>query len=92
MNVHARVVREVLNHLYQQIITPLASDRERLRIGLLAVDQLDPPAVYNLDGMTMAQVQAAVEGGLVSAATALAHENENAKRKSLTAWLEERIG
>jgi hypothetical protein len=91
MNVHARVVREVLNHLYRQIPTPLASDRERLRIGLKAVDQLDPPASYNLVGLTVAQVQAAVEGKLVSAAVALAHENENTKRKGLTAWLEERV-
>jgi hypothetical protein len=90
MNVHARVVREVLKRLYSQIQSPLASDRERLRIGLKAVDQLDPPKSYNLSGLTVAQVQAAVEGKRVSAAEALAHEHANMKRKGLTAWLEER--
>jgi hypothetical protein len=92
VNTHARVVREVLNHFFNRIPDPLASDIERRRIALKAIDQLAPtPSTFDLEGATIAQVQAAVEGNLVSVAAALAHENENAKRKSLTAWLEDRV-
>lgn len=91
MNRHKRVVREVLNHLYARISGPLASDKERHRIALVALDQLSPDdKPFSLDGLTVAQVQSAVEGKKVTAEEALEYELVNANRKSLVAWLKER--
>jgi hypothetical protein len=91
VNQHKRVVRDVLNHLYARISGPLASDLERHRIGLVALDQLAPDETpFSLDGLTVAQVQAAVEGKKVTVAQALEYELANANRKSLVAWLKER--
>lgn len=92
MNKHKRVVRDVLNRLYARISGPLASDRERHRIALLALDQLAPDdeVALPLDGLTVAEVQTAVEAGKVSVAAALAYELAHANRKTLVAWLKER--
>jgi hypothetical protein len=80
-----------LNFLYARISGPLASDQERHRIALVALDQLAPDkAPFDLDGLTVAQVQTAVEGKKVTAAAALEYELANANRKGLTAWLKER--
>lgn len=92
MNDHKRVVREVLNHLYGRIPVPFASDLERHRIALIALDALAPDVTpaFDLSGLTVAQVQTAIEGGKVSAAVALEYELQNSNRKSLIAWLKER--
>lgn len=91
MSKHKQVVKETLTYFYSRIQAPKASGKERLRIARLALDQLEPEApTFSLDGMTVAQVQTAVEGGKVSAEAALEHESANAGRKTLIGWLEER--
>lgn len=92
MSKHKEIVKHTLNYLYGRIDNPMASDRERHRISLLALDQLEPEAPrFSLEGSTIAQVQSAVEGGLVSAQEALEFERANGERKTLMAWLEERL-
>ena len=91
MNQHKRVVKETLNFLYARITGPLASDRERHRIALVALEQLAPTApTFDMNGATVAQVQTAVEGKAITAVDALKHEYENANRKTLINWLLER--
>lgn len=91
MNQHKRVIREVLNFLYARISIPLATDLERLRISLVALEKLAPDEQpFNLDGLTVAQVQTAVEADKVTVEEALAYEMQNSNRKSLIAWLKER--
>lgn len=48
--------------------------------------------VKPVDGLTVAQVQAAVESGAIAAADALRRERESGfPRKTLIAWLEDRL-
>ena len=91
MTDHKRVVLDTLDHLYACIPAPSATDRERHRIARMAVDRMEPEAkLADLAGMNIAQVQAEVEAGRVTAVDALAFEEANGKRKSLITWLEER--
>lgn len=91
MNQHKRVVKETLNFLYARITGPSASDRERHRIALVALEQLSPSEpTFDMNGATVAQIQTAVEAKVITAADALKHEYENANRKTLVSWLLER--
>lgn len=92
MSKHKQVIKETLAYFYSRIQMQKASDKERFRIANLALEQLEPEAPsFSLDGMTVAQVQTAVEGGKVSAQAALEHEIANAGRKTLIGWLEEKV-
>jgi hypothetical protein len=96
MNEHAEVIRECLNYLYRRIPEPLARDKARHRIGLKALSMLAgaPNSKPSMDvtGLTVAQVQSAVEAGKVTAADALQQESSGKNRVSLIGWLEERAG
>ena len=96
MNEHVKVIDETLTRLYQRIETPSGSDALRLRVARKALAHLadaeEEPSALDLTGMNVAQVQAAVEAGRISARDALTQETNGAKRKTLAAWLDERIG
>lgn len=92
MTKHKEIVKHTLQFFYGRIDNPRASERERLRISLLALNQLEPDAPsFSLEGATIAQVQSAVEAGKVSAGEALEFERANDERKTLIGWLEERV-
>lgn len=104
MTEHQKVIEQALTRLYQRIQLPSASDKIHYRAALKAVKALEAPqkpsaaqqrpATPNtppnpLEGATVAQVQALVEQGKVTAAKALAYENgAEFPRKTLIGWLE----
>ena len=91
MTTHKQIVSDTIKLFYQRINAPTAGEKERRRIALLALDQMEPePSKFTLAGSTIAQVQNAVEAGDVSAADALEFERATDGRKTLIAWLEER--
>lgn len=92
MSNHKKVVTDVIDHFYARLPNPLASDAERRRIALLALDQMEPEDTGTpLEGATVSEVQTLVGEGVVTPGDALAYEQAHGERTTLIAWLEERI-
>lgn len=102
MKEHLQVIEQALNRLYKRIHQPTATDSMHHRVALKAVRSLRggqeapqkaeaPQAPANpVTSATVAQVQALVEQGKLTAADALAFEREgDFPRKTLISWLEQ---
>lgn len=107
MQEHLKVIEQALTRLYQRIDAPTATDKVHFTAATKAVADLrrrstpkplpeprpEPlPGPLDVTQLKVAEVQAAVERGEVSAADALAAERASEfGRKTLIAWLEDRL-
>lgn|SRR5690606_29202851 len=103
MQEHLKVIEQALTRLYQRIDAPTATDKVHFTAATKAAADLrrrstpeplpEPlPGPLDVTQLKVAEVQAAVERGEVSAADALAAERASEfGRKTLIAWLEDRL-
>lgn len=107
MQEHLKVIEQALTRLYQRVDAPTATDKVHFTAATKAVADLrrrstpkplsEPPSgplpePLDVTQLKVAEVQAAVERGEVSAADALAAERASEfGRKTLIAWLEDRL-
>lgn len=107
MQEHLKVIEQALTRLYQRIDAPTATDKVHFTAATKAAADLrrrstpeplpEPPSgppsgPLDVTQLKVAEVQAAVERGEVSAADALAAERASEfGRKTLIAWLEDRL-
>lgn len=103
MQEHLKVIEQALTRLYQRIDAPTATDKVHFTAATKAAADLrrrstpeplpeTPSGPLDVTQLKVAEVQAAVERGEVSAADALAAERASEfGRKTLIAWLEDRL-
>ena len=102
MKEHLQVIEQALTRLYRRIDQPTATDSMHHRVAMKAVRSLrggqEAPTKAEatqtpanpVTGATVAQVQALVEQGKLSAQDALAFERQSDfPRKTLIGWLEQ---